>query len=343
MKYRYLGNSELNVSVIGLGTYNFNPESWGCDEYTATDILNAYLEKGGNFIDTADKYGDTLAEKIIGRWLKSRKRDDLVIATKCFFKAGKDIKNNGLSRKHILKACEASLRRLQTDYIDLYQLHIPDPKTPLEETMSILNQLVKQGKVRYTGLSNFPAWKVMKTANIAERFGFERFISGQYLYNLLKRDIEIEVIPACEDVGMKILCWAPLSGGMLTGKYKSPAKPPNGTRLALCDKDLAKKRYAFWFEKSRGIVAEVRRIAKRYGKTPAVVSIAWLLKNECVASVITGARTAKQITDNSIAGEWELPLMEWKALDTLSKIDGWYPYNVLQKHYRECFGSAVGK
>ncbi len=219
MKYRYLGNSGLAVSTVCLGTATFGQKEWGCSEETAINILNAYSEQGGNFIDTADQYADTMSEQIIGKWLKTKNRDDFVIASKCFFPISDNINRRGLSRKNIIQACDASLKRLGTDYIDLYQLHNQDPQTPLEETVSALEYLVQQGKIRYLGLSNYPSWKVTKLNSIAKEKNFSKFISGQYLYNLLKRDIEKEILPACIDSEIGVMCWSPLSGGMLTGKY----------------------------------------------------------------------------------------------------------------------------
>jgi len=340
MKYRYLGNSGLLVSTVCLGTSTFGQKEYGCDENVSLDILNAYRELGGNFIDTADEYAGTVSEQIIGKWLCKQNRDELVVATKCFFKTGKDVNSRGLSRKHIISACDASLRRLQTDYIDLYQIHEPDPQTPLEETLNVLDYLVKEGKVRYIGLSNYPAWKIMKASCIAKQRGYESFISGQYLYNLLKRDVEIEVLPACRDVGMKLICWSPLSGGMLTGKYKDPKRPPKDTRIAL-RKDLSENRYPAWYEKSFAIVNKLREIASKRGKTPSVVALAWLLKNESVASVITGVKKEYQIIENCKAGEWILPDDDWIALDELSKISYGYPFEVANKTSKHWFDDIL--
>jgi len=340
MKYRYLGNSGLSVSTVCLGTVTFGQSNWGCDEKTSTSILNAFIDQGGNFIDTADKYADTFSEEIIGKWLCKQNRDELVIATKCFFKTGKDINSRGLSRKHIISACDASLRRLQTDYIDLYQIHETDPQTPLEETMATLDFLIQQGKVRYIGCSNHPAWKIMKASCIAKQRGYESFISGQYLYNLLKRDIEIEVLPACRDVGMKLICWSPLSGGMLTGKYTESKKPPEDTRIAL-RKDLSENRYPAWYEKSLAIVNKLREIASKRGQTPSAVALAWLLKNESVASVITGAKKTDQIIENCKAGEWIIPDDDWEALDELTKISYGYPFEVAKKTFQRWFDDIL--
>jgi 1-deoxyxylulose-5-phosphate synthase len=329
VKYRYLGNSGLAVSTVCLGTMTFGQRGYGCDEATALAILDAYVDQGGNFIDTADKYGDPggTSELIIGRWLANRQRDDLVIASKCFFETALDINARGLSRKHILRACDASLKRLNTDYIDLYQVHRPDPRTPLEETLAALDSLVDQGKVRYLGLSDYPAWRVTKAASLAERGFYQRFISGQYFYNLLKRDVEAEILPACSDSGMSVLCWSPLSGGMLTGKYKDAAIPPTDSRLAQRP-EVTGSLYQQWRDKSAAIVEKVVYLAQLRGVSPAVIALAWLLHDTRVASVIVGARSLTQIRDNCSASEYCLAEDDWLALEGLSRIKHPYPFDI---------------
>jgi 1-deoxyxylulose-5-phosphate synthase len=328
MKYRYLGNSGLAVSTVCLGTMTFGQTGYGCDEETAFAILDAYAEQGGNFVDTADKYGDPAgtAERIIGRWLTGRHRDDFVLASKCFFQTAPDINARGLSRKHILRACDASLKRLGTDYIDLYQVHRPDPHTPLEETLRALETLVEQGKVRYLGLSDHPAWRVVKAAALAERARLTPFISGQFLYNLLKRDVEAEILPACADSGLGLLCWSPLSGGMLTGKYKDAGTPPPDSRMAQRS-DLTADRFQQWREKSALIVDSLIGIADRHGVAPPVVALAWLLRDTRVASVIVGAKRVSQIRGSCVAGDWELPEDDWSVLDKLSRVQHPYPFD----------------
>lgn len=324
MKYRYLGNSGLAVSRVCLGTLTFGEQEWGSDADTSMEILNAYVEQGGNFIDTADKYAGTQSEQIVGKWLAGQNRDDLVIATKCFFQTSENINSRGLSRKHIISACEASLKRLGTDYIDLYQTHAPDPQTPIEETMAALDTLVQQGKVRYIGCSNWPAWKVMKSLFISRRANSAPFISGQYLYNLLKRDIEAEVMPACKESGVGVICWSPLSGGMLTGKYKNANQPPEGSRLAE-RVGLTQDRYKQWCDASVAVVAEVVRIADEHGVSPVTIALAWVLKNEDISSVIVGAKKPEQIVENCKAGSWILPDHNYEQLNAVSKPKGIYP------------------
>lgn len=329
MKYRYLGKSGLAVATIGLGTNTFMRRDWGCDEQAAFDILDVYAEAGGNFIDTADKYGDQhgASENVIGNWLKSQKRDDFIIGSKCFAPISNNINARGLSRKHIIRACEASLKRLGTDYVDLYQMHNPDPCTPLEETLDALNSLVAQGKVRYVGCSNYPAWLITKAAYLAERYGLKKFISGQYLYNLLKRDVEAEIIPSAEDCGLGILSWAPLSGGMLTGKYLGADTAPTLTRMGDHSSVATAERYKQWRKSSEAIVRSVTDIAKINNVTPAVIALAWLLKERQVSSVMVGARSPAQIKDNCLAGKWILPDEQWAILNEISKIKHPYPYD----------------
>lgn len=338
MKYRYLGKSGLAVTTIGLGTATFGQSGWGCDEKTAMDILNTYADHGGNFIDTADTYGDEpgIAEQIIGRWLAGKHRDDFVIASKCFFESSPDINARGLSRKHIMQACDGSLKRLGTDYLDLFQIHRPDPQTPMEETLAALDTLVQQGKVRYIGCGDYPAWLLAKACGIAERSGLTKFISGQYLYNLLKRDIEAEILPACVDSGMGVLCWSPLSGGMLTGKYKDADNPPEQTRLS-GRTDVTADRYKQWYEKSAGIVQCLVQIAEHHDVKPAVVALAWLLNDVRVSAVIVGARHSLQLKDTGFAGSWILPAEQWKMLEEASRIKHPYPFDTYSAVERDWF------
>lgn len=329
MKYRYLGKSGLAIAAVGLGTATFGQSGWGCDETVAVDILNTYAEEGGNFIDTADKYGDEpgVAEGILGRWLTNQHRDDFVIASKCFFETSSDINARGLSRKHIIQACEDSLKRLGTDFLDLYQLHVPDPFAPLEETLAALDQLVQQGKVRYIGCSNYPAWQVVKANAFAEYRGMSRLISGQYLYNLLKRDVEPEILPACADSGVGVLCWSPLSGGMLTGKYLNSDVPPPQTRMAERSEEGV-DRYKQWVLNSAEVVQCLVAIAERNDVTPAVVALAWLLHDMRVSSVLVGVKRSMQIQDLSRAGDWKITQEDWDSLNDLARVRHPYPHEI---------------
>ncbi len=303
MKYRYLGRSGLLVSRICLGTMTFGMEGWGCDQTEANSITGRFIEAGGNFIDTADMYSAGVSEEMLGQAIRDHNRDDLVLATKCWFRM-KDTPNaKGLSRKHMMEAVEASLRRLNTDYIDLFQLHGPDPITPLEETMRALNDLVRSGKVRYVGCSNFYGWQFARANGLAERLQLTRFISGQHMYNLLRRDIEREILPACQAEGMGLMCWSPLAGGMLTGKYDHASGPADTSRVGLrSDIDLPR----YWSDDSFRVIDEVIQVARECDKTPAQVSLAWLLHDRRVTAAIVGARTADQLEASLVAGDWDL-------------------------------------
>lgn len=314
----------------------FGQEGWGCDAPEAHKILDAFIQEGGNFIDTADKYAKKQTESIIGDWLKKKYRDEVVLATKCFFPTGANPEDRGLSRKHVIAACEASLNRLNTDYIDLYQAHAPDPNTPIEETLDAFAMLVRQGKVRHIGMSNFPAWEVMRAHATAERLGAPSFTSGQYLYNLLKRDIEPEILPACRECGIGVLCWSPLSGGMLTGKYPDAAQPPPHTRLANRS-DLSVGRYKQWIDKSLEIVAALIRIGQEHNIKPASVALGWLLAKSDVASVIIGSSNYSQVICNCEAARWVIPPAELAILDQLSEPVPAYPENWIRTTIKEVF------
>ena len=335
MKYRYLGGSGLLVSRICLGTMTFGQREWGCDGKTAAEITGRFLDKGGNFIDTADMYSDGAAEEMLGKALREHQRDDLVIATKCFFRTRQTPNAKGLSRKHIVEACEASLKRLGIDYIDLYQIHGPDPNTPVGETMSALDALVKTGKVRYLGCSNLYAWQFVKANCIAGMKNLERFISGQYMYSLLKREVELEILPACEDQGMGFLCWSPLGSGLLSGKYRGSAQPGEDTRIAKRAKlDIPR----YWKEESLKLVDEVVRTAEGLGMTPAQVALSWLLHDRRVTAVVIGARKVEQLEENMECGEWDLPNAERDCLGTFAVRDHSYPREWMDVALPNTFG-----
>ncbi len=303
MKYRYLGNSGLLVSRVCLGTMTFGMKDWGCDESTSIAITRRFIERGGNFIDTADMYSQGLSESIVGTALRDVPRDDLVIATKCWFRMGKSPNAKGLSRKHIVEAAEASLRRLKIDTIDLFQMHGPDPHTPIEESMRALDDLVASGKIRYVGCSNFYAWQIVKANAAAARGGWSKLISAQHLYNLLRRDIEREILPACDDQGLGMMCWSPLASGLLSGKYDTSKPPEADSRIGLrANIDVPR----YWNENSFKIIQEVKAVAIEVGKTPAQVALAWLLHDQRVTSVIVGSRRADQIDEGLDVGDWNL-------------------------------------
>jgi aryl-alcohol dehydrogenase-like predicted oxidoreductase len=322
MKYRYLGKSGLLVSRICLGTMTFGMEGWGCDRATAAQITRKFIDSGGNFIDTADMYSAGVSEQMLGEAIREQNRDDLVLATKCWFRMNPSPNAKGLSRKHILEAVEASLRRLESDYIDLLQVHGPDPFTPQEETMRALDDLVRMGKVRYIGCSNYFGWQISRANGIADRLGLARFISGQHLYNLLRRDIEREVLPACAAEGLGMLCWSPLGGGMLTGKYRGQDRPSPESRVGLrADIDLPR----YWNDDSFKIIEEVTSVAELTGRTPAQVALAWLLHDRRITSVIVGTRTVSQLEDSVAAGDWDLPDELYQRLSDVVPFPSGYP------------------
>jgi aryl-alcohol dehydrogenase-like predicted oxidoreductase len=228
----------------------------------------------------------------------------------------------GLSRKHIFEAVDSSLRRLRCDYIDLFQVHGPDPFTPTEETLRALDDLVSSGRIRYIGCSNYFGWQIAKTNGLADRLGLPRFISGQHLYNLLRRDIEREILPACAAEGMGMLCWSPLGGGMLTGKYRGQEQPPPDSRVGLrAEIDLPR----YWNEDSFRIIDEVLAVAKETGKTPAQIALAWLLHDRRVTAVIVGVRTLSQLEDSLTAGDWDLPGQLHQRLAEVVPFEQGYP------------------
>jgi aryl-alcohol dehydrogenase-like predicted oxidoreductase len=304
MKYRYLGRSGLLVSRICLGTMTFGNKEWGCDLDTSRAIVKAFIEGGGNFIDTADAYSAGESEKMLATIMKDHKRDDFVIATKGFFPQGDAVTQRGLSRKHLVEACEQSLKRLGTDFIDLYQFHGPDPFTPIEESMRAADDLVASGKVRYIGCSNFYGWQIARANGVAALKGYEKLVSAQHLYNLVRRDIEREILPACEAEGLGMICWSPLAAGMLSGKYRGQNSPAEGTRHGI-QAAIVENRY--WFDDGLKIVDAVAAVAERIGKTPSQVALSWLFGDSRVTAAIVGARRVEQLTENLAAGDFDLP------------------------------------
>jgi aryl-alcohol dehydrogenase-like predicted oxidoreductase len=271
-----------------------------CDERASFAIMDKAAEAGVTFFDTADAYpvpptpetaGRT--EEIVGRWLKG-KRDRFIVATKCRIRVGHGANDEGLSRKHIMEAAEASLRRLQCETIDLYQAHSPDPETPLDETLRAFDDLVRQGKVRYVGCSNYPAWLAALALGISERLGISRYDCVQPRYNLLFRDIEAELLPLCRDQGLGVIVYNPLAGGMLTGKYQSIEHPVAGTRFTLGKTgDLYRERY--WHQAQLDAVAHLRRFFEPRGKSLTQAAVAWALAQPGITSAIVGASKPEQL------------------------------------------------
>ena len=337
MKYRYLGNSGLLVSRISLGTMTFGTPDWGCDENQSHEIIKSYLDAGGNFIDTADVYASGKSEAIIGTFMPQIKRDEIVIASKCFFPMGNYPNAQGVSRKHIIASCEDSLKRLKTDYIDLYYIHGPDPISPLEETMRALDDLVRQGKVRYLGCSNLFGWQIAKAAGIAARMNLENLVAGQYLYNLINREPEREIIPAAVDHGVGLTCYSPLGAGLLTGKYKGMTEPAAGTRHSFRTQVDGPR---FWHP--RGFkTAEILEAVSASSDIPmAKLAVAWPLKRRFVASVIIGVKNADQLRDNLELGDWDMPEDIWQNLEAKTRPEEDYLTFFNKLNYNRHFAAA---
>jgi aryl-alcohol dehydrogenase-like predicted oxidoreductase len=337
MEYRTLGSSGCSVSTLTLGTMTFGQET---DEPTAHQQLDAFVAAGGNLVDTADVYNAGTSEEIIGRWLAQRPsdvRDRVVVATKGRFPTGPDVNDVGVSRRHLQRALDASLRRLGVDCVDLYQVHAFDPVTPLEETLSTLDDMVKSGKVRYVGLSNYTGWQVQKAVALAREHGWTSPVTLQPQYNLLVRELEWEIVPSCLDAGLGLLPWGPLGGGWLTGKYTSEERPSGATRLGE-DPGRGVEAYDRRSTQQRtwDVVDAVRAVADDRGTTMAQVALAWLVDRPAVTSVILGARTTGQLEDNLAAAGLHLTAEETATLDAASDPGAAdYPYGVFgieQRH-----------
>jgi aryl-alcohol dehydrogenase-like predicted oxidoreductase len=337
MKYRTLGSSGLIVSRITLGTMTFGAPDWGCDEKTSHAVLRKYIDMGGNHLDSADIYAGGKAEEIIGSFMPQMQRDEIVIASKCYFPAGKLHSRQGLSRKHIFASCEGSLKRLKSDYIDLYYLHGPDPLTSLEETMDAMDDLVRQGKVRYLGCSNLYAWQIAKAQGIAHRMNLAKLIAGQYIYSLIHRELEREVIPAAVDHGVGMVCFSPLGGGLLTGKYKGMAQPAEGTRLAFRTQVDGPR---FWHPKGLKTAELIDRIAGESGISRTTLAIAWLLKRKFVSSVIIGVKSLPQLEADMEPADWDMPEDVWNALEEETRPDEDYLTWFNKRNYERIFATA---
>jgi aryl-alcohol dehydrogenase-like predicted oxidoreductase len=326
MEYRQLGRSGLRVSELTLGTMTFG----GRGEFRdvgETDLegarrqIDMALDAGVNMIDTADIYSGGAAEEILGHALDGR-RDDVLVATKARFPMGPGPNDAGLSKHHLIRACEASLRRLRTDHIDLYQVHEWDGETPLEETLAALEHLVQSGKVRYIGCSNFAGWQVMKALLVARANGLPAFVSQQVYLSLQERSAEYEIVPSAIDQGLGLLIWSPLAGGLMSGKYRRGQAAPEGSRLVggwgeppVYDED-----------KLYDTVDVLVEIAEGHGVSPARVALAWLLGRPGISTVIVGARTDEQLADNLAAAELELSAEEAGRLEAVSRPPLIYPF-----------------
>jgi aryl-alcohol dehydrogenase-like predicted oxidoreductase len=297
VQYRRVGNAGLKVSAVGLGANNFGGRT---DEEQSIRVIHRSLDLGVTTIDTSNSYSRGRSEEIIGRALKGR-RQEAEIMTKVRSPMGEGPHDKGLSRKHIVAACEDSLRRLQTDYIDLYQMHAWDPEAPLEESLHAMDDLVRDGKVRYVGCSNSAAWQLTWSLWIADRRGFAPLVSVQPHYNMFERAVEAELLPACAAFGIGVIPYFPLASGLLTGKYRAGAPVPEGTRFHASERlqqQLTRER----LDK----VEQLRRIAEAHGKTVGQLAIAWLLAQPQVCTVIAGATRPEQVEENAGAADWDL-------------------------------------
>jgi aryl-alcohol dehydrogenase-like predicted oxidoreductase len=323
MEHRKLGRTGLRVSALCLGTMTF---LWTCDEKTAFDVLSAFRDAGGNFLDTADIYsrwvpgnpGGT-AETVIGEWIKANHipRDQVIIATKARGRMGDGPNDEGASRAHLTKALEDSLRRLQTDYVDLYQIHWPDYETPHEETLRALDDFVSAGKVRYVGASNYPAWWLMKSLWVSDVRNLVRFESLQPHYNLMHRaEFERELMPLCRDQGIGVIPYSPLAGGFLTGKYRPGQPIPAGSR------GETNERIRRYIESPAGqkALAALEAIGRAHGKTIAQTALAWLLSNPVITAPIIGANTVSQLQELLGAADYRLSAEE---MHTLNETTAW--------------------
>jgi aryl-alcohol dehydrogenase-like predicted oxidoreductase len=320
---RFLGKSGIKVSELCLGAMTFgtsvrNKQIGQLGQKEADSIIGMALEGGINFFDTADVYSTGESEEILGKALGKR-RKDVILATKVRFRMGSGPNDVGLSRHHIIEGCNASLKRLDTEYIDLYQIHQFDFKRPLEETLQALDDLVHQGKVRYIGCSNFAGWQLMKALAISDKHNWERFISFQGLYSLLARDLEYELVPLCIDQGLGITTYSPLARGFLSGKYRRGQPRPKGARLS-------ESNLTFDEQKAYDIIDELDRVAAAHNATVAQAALNYLLCKPGISSVLLGFRTPEQFADNIKTTDWEILPEEVAQLDKVSKPAAVYPY-----------------
>lgn len=329
MKYRMLGNTGVYVSVVSLGSMTFGGAGTtlgdalgGLDLQSTKDVVGQALDLGINLIDTADVYSAGESEELLGTALKSR-RDDVILATKFSARTGAGPNQIGSSRLHLMRALEDSLRRLGTDHIDLYQLHSIDPVTPIEETLSALDDVVRQGKVRYVGCSNLAAWQMMKAQAASERHGWSKFVASQSYYSLLGRDVEREIVPMALDQDLSLLVWAPLAGGILSGKYdRSGADDPRARRATADYPDFPPVDP----DSTWDVVDVLRAVATRHGVSPAQVALAWVLSRPAVTSVVVGAKRAEQLADSAGAADLVLSAQDMAELESVSDPGRTYPH-----------------
>jgi aryl-alcohol dehydrogenase-like predicted oxidoreductase len=327
MEYRQLGSSGLKVPVFSFGTATFGGRgdffsAWGdSDVAEASRLIDICLEAGINLFDTADVYSNGLAEEVLGQALAGR-RDEVLISTKATFRMGQGPNKLGSSRHHLIRSCEDSLRRLKTDYIDIYTMHGFDAQTPVEETLRVLDDLVQSGKVRYIGCSNFSGWHLMKSLAVSEKYGWSRYVAHQAYYSLVGREYEWELMPLALDQKVGTVVWSPLAGGYLTGKVRRNQPPPEGSR----QHTLKGAEPPIVEEKLYDVVEAMDEVAAETGKTLAQIALNWLLQRPTVTSIIIGARNETQLQQNLEAFGWNLSAEQIAKLDAASEMDPLYPY-----------------
>ena len=331
MNTRFLGNTGVRVSDLCFGAMTFGGRGYWknigqVEQKEADALVGMALDGGINFFDTANVYSEGRAEEILGKALGGR-RKEIILATKVRGRMGPGPNDVGLSRRHILESCDASLGRLGTDWIDLFQVHSFDPRSPLEETLRALDDLVRVGKVRYIGASNYAGWQLMKALAVSDAQHLERFVTLQAFYSLISRDLELELVPLCLDQKLGILTWSPLGGGFLTGKFRRGKPRPQGARRS----EPAGQFLQFDEQRGFDIVDELERIAADYAATITQAALNYLLRKPAVSSVIIGARTPEQLADNLKTTSWEMTAEEVARLDALSAPPRVYPYWMLER------------
>lgn len=338
MRRVFLGSSGLVVSELAMGTQTFG---WGADESTAHAMADRFAEAGGILFDSSSTYNNGASERMLGSWSKSRKnRHEIALASKVFFATGDGPNDMGLSRSHILQSVEESLRRLQTDYIDLYQAHCFDMSTPLEETLRVFEDLVRSGKVRYLGVSNFTASQLTRAVMLERIRDWSALVSLQAEYSLLVRSTEWELLPVCREEGLALLAWSPLAGGWLAGKYSKEQPPDRESRVGRGDRwdDQPAQRES---DLTWRIIDCLKEIAGRRGKTSSQVALNFLLRQSNLVVPIFGARTLEQLEENLGSVGWELTKEEVELLDKTSAVPLPYPYRFIKRYTRNREDSAA--
>jgi len=337
MKYRYLGSSGLLMSRITLGTMTFGAPDWGCDEKVSHTIIKKYIEEGGNSLDIADIYAGGRSEEIVGNLMPELNRDGLIIASKFSLPSGPAITQFGANRKQIISSCEKSLKRLKTDYIDLYYVHAPDPVTPLEETLRAIDDLVRQGKIRYSGSSMFFGWQLAKAQGVSVNHNLGKMVAGQYIYSLIHRELEREIIPAAIDTGIGITCFSPLGGGLLTGKYRGQKKPEEGSRASFRTEVDGPR---FWHSRGYNTAEIVEDVSKKCGIPMTKLAIAWPLGRKFVTSVIIGVKNVDQLGKNMEPADLDLPQDVWEQLEKKTRPEEEYMTWYSKFNYSRFFNAS---